>query len=329
MKQSRSNFKRIGLAFFCCSLGFGLAYADNNETINPPPADLFQVPTTPTTTRPPTEQVASQTPAEPIATPIPVEPEFPYSITQYAGFFIAFHNEVLRAGKPEGLSSASAIGYSIDRSSMYIRPEIVDGAKAFAVIAASKNPEFRAGIEGIISFTGKENLIARIKQTPDSLKNLPGYDAAINSARNATNSVFTDMSSSTAKIAQSAYDIQRLRWANTAIEKKPHLDAIAAASTATIVPENIDDNIFIGQNIGETQIKDKFVLAAALLIAGDENSALSLLDIGDNRSCTYRAYLNLRMCMAATRYPYEHSFCLARHSYSEMQSCTQTAVKAN
>jgi hypothetical protein len=69
------------------------------------------------------------------------------------------------------------------------------------------------------------------------------------------------------------------------------------------------------------------VLAASYRLLGDEVTATELLDKPMGRMCMNRVQLNVRQCIAASRYPYEHAFCLSQHSFGEALSCIKTSVR--
>lgn len=313
----------IGLAQI---LGSGRIYA---QAANPPsPIDTSPPETAPTGGSSAAPQVTFTLPATAPAAPVAPPPRHT-NMNELASHYLAFHDEAIRAALPISLSSHVQIDVSVDKSAAFMNPDTIDGAKAFAVLAASRSPTFRASIEGAITFVGREAFIEKIKADPASLKTMAGYDNALALSRSTISAAFARVSLSAAKIKQASYDIQRVeRWANTPLDKQVRLNAIAVSSRQDFTPRPINDNVYVETPIGDQSIHEKYVYAAALMIAGSQRDAMATLNIGDSRSCTFRAYLNLRQCVAATRYAWEHTFCHSEHGIREMQSCASSAVGA-
>jgi hypothetical protein len=51
------------------------------------------------------------------------------------------------------------------------------------------------------------------------------------------------------------------------------------------------------------------------------------LDKPLGRMCMNRVQLNVRQCLAASRHPFEHSFCLSQHSFGETHKCVSEVAK--
>jgi hypothetical protein len=76
---------------------------------------------------------------------------------------------------------------------------------------------------------------------------------------------------------------------------------------------------------------DRMVSLAALMAIGaplDKQADTESL-MRDPRlvSCVNSARLNMQMCNAATRQPYERSFCLAEHPLGEVAKCMAKVVR--
>ena len=321
----------IGLAQM---LGSGYIYAQPTATApidtSPPEAVTPAPTTTPIAAGNNAPQVTFTLPAATPNAPAPVAPPPRHTnMNELAAHYLAFHDEAIRAALPQSLASHVQIDVSVDKSAVFMNPDTIDGAKAFAVLAASRSATFRASIEGAITFVGREAFIEKIKADPASLKTMAGYDNAMALSKSTISAAFARVSLSAAKIKQASYDIQRVeRWANTPLDKQVRLNAILASSRLDFTPRPINENVYVEAPIGDLSINEKYVYAAALMIAGSQRDAIATLNIGDSRSCTFRAYLNIRQCIAATRYAWEHTFCLSDHGIKEMQSCATGALSA-
>lgn len=248
-------------------------------------------------------------------------------IYKLAGNFAEFISETSRAASNDGLSSAAKIDESVARSTTLTRASTIDGAKAYAVIAALRSSEFTGNIKSIANFGGKDALIAKLKSDPTSVRNIEGYLSARNFSSMALGSAYTSISKASAKINQAAYDLQLVKWSKIESPKEPRLNAVAQNWTKDVSFKPVSDYSFSYANGSNEPVNDKILVAAALVALGEGNEAINFLTPNSGKSCATRAYLNLRMCLAATRYPYEHTFCLAKHSYEEFNSCARSATK--
>lgn len=246
------------------------------------------------------------------------------SLNNMSKIYTAFGEETARASDINNYSSASSIASSVINSPNFTRVEMVDSAKAIAILAAIKSPSFRQGIDNIINFTGKDTIIAQLENNPALVKSIQGYDEAEGYASSATSQVFDKIENSAATLHQASYSMQKEAWSQAEQEKQPILDKIKETwenysdiAAVSYTPAPSSSNI---------QINDKIMAAAALYLLNDNEGMMRMLDIGSGKSCTFTAYLNLRMCIAASKYPYEHSFCLSQHAYSEPNNCAKEAV---
>jgi len=304
----------------------------NAQTATPPPTidtSPSEATQNPATSAAPQVTFTLPPPSPPVQATPAVPPPRHTNMNELASHYLSFHDEAVRAALSQSLSSHVQIDVSVDKSAAFMNPDTIDGAKAFAVLAASRSATFRASIEGAITFVGREAFIAKIMADPASIKTMAGYDNALAISNATMSAAFARVTLSAAKIKQASYDIQRNeRWANTPLDKQVRLNAIALSSQSDFTPRPIADSVYVDGPAGDLSIKEKYVYAAALMIAGSQRDAMAVLNIGDSRSCTFRAYLNLRQCIAATRYAWEHTFCLSDHGIKEMQSCSSAAVAA-
>lgn len=257
----------------------------------------------------------------------------PSELNRLAARFIGFVNETQNAAKDESLSNAENIANFVDNSPVLTRADTIDGAKALAIISASQSKEFVENVKNIANFMGSEVLIQKLKENPQLVKTIKGYEDAQSRANFSLETAFSKIDKSSAIIAQAAYDLQKQKWSIIASDKQPRLEATQVSWNKTI---NLNEADFskISEflnlettNSNSTLINDKLIIAAVILTLSNEEAALSHINMNSGKFCANNAYLNLRMCISATKYPYEHTFCLAKHAYSEFEACAKAATK--
>lgn len=237
----------------------------------------------------------------------------------------AFAHEAERAADSANISSAQSIGLSVISSELFARPEMVDGAKASAIIGGSKSPEFRKGISKIASEVGRNGLIERLTNSPSFVRSIPGYDEGQKYASLAVSPNFDKINNAAKSLHDVSYSMQKEKWSNVAQNKQPLLDGAKRAWESplpTVSYDKGDGN----QPSSTLLINDRTMAAAALLAIRADDNVIQMMGLNSAKSCTFAAYLNMRMCLSASKFPYEHTFCLSQHGQSEPNSCVQEAV---
>jgi hypothetical protein len=268
-------------------------------------------------------------------------PETPsyLSLINIAGYLPQFTSEAENAASKTGLSNAINIGNSIDRVPLLGRTETIDGAKAYAILAASQSQAFRNGIEQIGASYGRDGMIAKIIANPAMVRSIPGYSEAKTYAGTATGEQFAKIDTAAATVKKAAYDLQLQSWAKVAQDKQIHLTKMASNWNLPLQQSNFDPKsisytpVQLADTGTETNsgasianVNDDVIAAAALHILRADSETLTTMKIGSGSSCAYRAYLNSRMCMSATKYPFEHAFCISEHGQEEVKDCFAEAV---
>lgn len=142
--------------------------------------------------------------------------------------FLSFAAETVRAALPSSLTNAGQVIDSVDRSVTYLGPELAEGARATAVLAASVSPEFRAGIDRIGTPMGRDAFIARLKADPSFAATIPGADSARRQADGVLTAAFRQIEMSASTLHRQSYDLQRQRWTQVPVDKQARLAAVAA-----------------------------------------------------------------------------------------------------
>ncbi len=246
---------------------------------------------------------------------------------ELAGQFSALISESRRAAQSSSLASAREIAQSVDRSPRLTRASTIDGAKAYAVLAALHSTEFRENVTRVASELGHDNFKSRLSADPNAIRQIRGYSEAKSFAAGALGDAYTIINDSSAVIRQASYDLQRQQWSKVEQAKQPRLEAIALSWNAPARRDGVQTANFATNARNNEPINDKILVAAALSAIGDDAAALNALGRDSGKFCANRAYLNLRQCLAATRYAYEHTFCLSRHGYSDFSECAQSATR--
>ncbi len=245
---------------------------------------------------------------------------------QMAGIFSSFVNESANYSDKDNISSASSIGKSLESSAKHIHIEAIDGAKALALLAAFEVEEFTNGIIDVAKYEGKEVLVQKLIEDPHYVNSFAGYETAKNRASGYLGWALSRSKESSTKLTKFSYDSQKLGWAKVAGNTQARLDAIAISwdSPNTKYQFNISN---LGSSNVNVAIGDRILAASALVALGHESEAMEMMKIGGGKSCAKLAYLNLRQCVAATKFPFEQTFCMAKHSIDEYQGCIEKGLK--
>jgi hypothetical protein len=327
MKASTSKIVLTTIAMACTAIA-SFAIASNEGEAAPAvmtPADINSHITIRIAPELPKEQpklyASLNTPAGSMA------PSSSTEMYELAGQFSALISESRRAAESSSLASAHAIAQSVDRSPRLTRSSTIDGAKAYAVLAALRSSEFRSSVNQAANEMGREAFKAKISADPSAIRQISGYSEARSFASGALSDAYSIINASSAVIRQASYDLQRQQWSLVAQAKQPRLEAVATSWNAPVGRQGIQNVSFSNNTRGQEPINDKIMFAAALTAMDEHQNAINALGRDSGKFCANRAYLNLRQCLAATRFAYEHTFCLSRHGYSDFSECAQSATR--
>jgi hypothetical protein len=247
---------------------------------------------------------------------------------ELAGHFSALVKSSQISARDDSLANATKISENIANTPFYVNGEAIDGAKAIAIIAALNDSEFVNNAKQVSAFVGADNFATNLVTQPQNVRNLSGFNSAQNKAASSIALALDKIDAASNKIAQSSYDLQKQSWATIASDKRLHLDALARAKSANqSVFTPIHSTDLGTDQISTIAVNDRIIAAAALIAIGKENEAQNLIRLGTGASCADDTYLNLRMCISATKYPYEHAYCLANHAYRDVRQCVIKALK--
>lgn len=266
-------------------------------------------------------------PPEAIAAPPPVPVEVPaFDMAATAARFNALVGEAdrlttLRTLTPEAVQGALMSTARLSSSG------ISEGAASYAVLSASAHAPFASSLQTAVNLLGRDAVLERLKSDPEAFL---GLVASSNEAATIASGVMADslakMDKATQVLGDAAYSVQKEAWAQREMDPQLVLAAHRTASTspADISPLAASD---MRNTRAEIPLDKRFLVAAAYHILGDDVTSTKLIAKPAGKMCMNRVQLNVRQCLAASRYPYEHLFCLARHSFQESSGCVRDTIK--
>lgn len=267
---------------------------------------------------------ASQTAPTPPAAIVAPKPKF--DMVDAAARYVALVKEADRMTYPNALASES-IASALTTTARLSSKEITEGAGAYAALSVANDPAFRSGIETAVGLLGRDAALARLKESPATfLTMISGSANATKIASGAIAHSTSKLGAAQAKLSDAAYSLQKERWAMQEVDTQATLAAHRAAAVAPsgLTPFAASD---LPATMSDEPVHHRYVLAASYRLLGDDASATELLDKPLGRMCMNRVQLNVRQCVAASRFPFEHAFCLSQHSFGEALSCVKDSVK--
>ena len=204
---------------------------------------------------------------------------------------------------------------------------ISEGAASYAVLSASAHAPFASSLQTAVNLLGRDAVMERLKTDPEAFL---GLVASSQEAATIASGVMADslvkMDKASALLGEAAYSVQKEAWAQREVDAQLVLTAHRAASTSAVElsPLGASD---MRNTRAEVPLDKRFLVAAAYHVLGDDVASTKLISRTGGKMCMTRVQLNVRQCLAASRYPYEHLFCLSRHSFQESSGCVRDAIK--
>ncbi|OYU75893.1 MAG: hypothetical protein CFE32_12520 [Alphaproteobacteria bacterium PA3] len=266
-------------------------------------------------------------PSEAIAPPPPPPAEVPaFDMATTAARFNALVGEAdrlttLRTLTPEAIQGALMSTARLSSSG------ISEGAASYAVLSASAHAPFASSLQTAVNLLGRDAVMERLKTDPEAFL---GLVASSQEAATIASGVMADslakMDKASELLGEAAYSVQKEAWAQREVDPQLVLTAHRAASTSAVElsPLGASD---MRNTRAEVPLDKRFLVAAAYHVLGDDVTSTKLISRTGGKMCMNRVQLNVRQCLAASRYPYEHLFCLARHSFQESSGCVRDAIK--
>jgi hypothetical protein len=281
---------------------------------------------------PAAETVASTTVAAPAAeigvTPVAVveAPKPKFDMVDAAARYVALVKEANRMTYPNALASES-IASSLVITSRISSKDITEGVGAYITLSVANDPAFASGVQTAIGLLGRDVVLKRLQEDPAGLlAMISGSADASKIASGAEQGSMERLSAAQTTLSTAAYALQKERWAMQAVDTQATL---AAHRAAAITPSGLTPFVAtdLPASASEEPVNSRYVLAASYHLLGDDATATAMLDKPLGRMCMNRVQLNVRQCLAASQFPYEHAFCLSQHSFGEALTCVKDAVK--
>jgi len=308
----------------------GIASQDASGTQVPTPAASeppASAPAPESAPAPATSELPQTTlPVEAIAAPPPPAELPAFDMAATAARFNALVGEAdrlttLRTLTPEAVQGALLSTARLSSAG------ISEGAASYAVLSASAHAPFASSLQTAVNLLGRDAVMERLKTDPEAFL---GLVASSQEAATIASGVMADslvkMDKASALLGEAAYSVQKEAWAQREVDPQLVLTAHRAASTSAVElsPLAASD---MRNTRAEVPLDKRFLVAAAYHVLGDDVASTKLISRTGGKMCMNRVQLNVRQCLAASRYPYEHLFCLARHSFQESSGCVRDAIK--
>ncbi len=249
-----------------------------------------------------------------------------FDLNEAASRYVALVMEADRIATMKTLSP-EALQTSLRITSRMSSKGISEGAGAFAALTAASHSEFAASFATVVNILGRDAVIVRLKDNPDQLFGMiNGYGSAVKLSSGALSSSLEKLVRAETVLGEAAYSVQKEAWAQRAVDTQGTLAALRAEALA---PHGLDELTAwtMPPAISDDPLHSRHLLAASYILLGDQVSATEVLDRPLGKMCMNRVQLNIRQCVAASQFPYEHAFCLSRHSFGEASLCVKAATK--
>ncbi len=284
----------------------------------------------------------------------------------HAALYAAYAADV-EALNVSSVTTGRALTISTERIARHLNSDrLALGIIAYGAAWAATQDEFVSEVRNLEARMGRDALIAKLRSEIAFARSLPGGEQAAQIAARALLADATKIQEEGDAFKQAAYDWQKYAWAkvSTADSKARNaalrtlvapVPAADAAITLSALPEPIltpqtthlralsiqrhvrltnqstRDNVTWAEPIRAWSPIDRMVSLAALSAIGgpaDRKEDTEAL-MRDPRlvSCVNSSRLNMQMCNAATKQPYERSFCLAEHPLGEIAKCIAKTVR--
>ncbi|WP_085338925.1 hypothetical protein [Aquidulcibacter paucihalophilus] len=265
------------------------------------------------------------------------------------------------------ITTGRALTQSTERIARHLNSDrLALGIVAYGAAWAATQDEFVGEVRKLEARMGRDALIAKLRGEIAFARSLPGGEQAAQLAARALLADAAKIQEEGDAFKQAAYDWQKYAWAKvstadskarnaalrTLVAPVPATDLainFSALPEANLSPQSTQmrtlslqrsvrlstqsarDGINLAEPIRAWSPIDRMVSLAALSAIGgpaDRREDTEAL-MRDPRlvSCVNSSRLNMQMCNAATKQPYERSFCLAEHPLGEIAKCMAKTVR--
>ena len=288
-----------------------------------------------------------------------------------AAYYIDFRNDIDRVDAMAPRSAADT--REIHNILASHDPDMLSsGWIAYAALIAADNPTFAAAIKEAMQpkkirqseknrWSRRKNpgavsdappkFLTDLKNNPQSVRNLPGADAAIRDVISMAARDAMRVSQIGDKYIAEAYATQNQGWAKkkisdgtSRVQSALDYSYSKSHSPAPVLPASVDQGVRSpGLNNSERSwtptwssasangvasanagpILDRVLVLAARYAVGELNDPIvnGYAKNSNARRCIHMAKLNFDQCIAATRTPNEEIFCIGKHGLTEVSGC--------
>jgi hypothetical protein len=288
------------------------------------------------------------------------------TVGAHAALYAAYANDADSLAVRSVLSGA-ALTTNTERIARHLNSDrLALGIVAYGAAYAATNDQFVAEVRKAAEYFGRDAFIAKLRREYSYARVLPGGEEAAQLAARAVLADAAKIQTEGDDFKQAAYDWQALAWGTLStrdsvarnaalralvppppvpemtLKLSPLPEALTTptttearfaslATTSRIASSTNRSEIVLAEPIRAWSPVDRMVSLAALMAIGapiDKQADTEAL-MRDPRlvSCVNSARLNMQMCNAATRQPYERSFCLAEHPLGEVAKCMAKVVR--
>ena len=243
----------------------------------------------------------------------------------------------IQPGFPNGKAVADAVKVGASHDFR----QLESGMIAFAAMAALQEPAFTDGVERAARDEGREALIRRLLDQPESALYLPAAERAGARAAAALATRSRPLADDGRRVKQAAYDVQHQAWSKARVADAAGRLARAKQLSAASFQPTGDDKARLfnavasrpaaGFGDAPTPVLARALAVAALAVldqAGEDKAQALQPLLTETRSaaCLKMAKLNLFQCLAVAGPHYEDVFCLGQHAMIDPGQCVNEAA---
>jgi hypothetical protein len=284
----------------------------------------------------------------------------------HAALYAAYAADV-EALTINSITTGRALTVSTERIARHLNSDrLALGVVAYGAAWAATQDEFVSEVRKLEARMGRDALITKLRSEIAFARSIPGGEQAALIAARAILADAAKIQEEGDAFKQAAYNWQKYAWAKvstadskarnaalrTLIAPVPTREAavtLSALPEASVTPQTTQaratsiqrsvrlsnqtsrDGVTLPEPIRAWSPIDRMVSVAAFTAIGgnvDRKEDTEAL-MRDPRlvSCVNSSRLNMQMCNAATKQPYERSFCLAEHPLGEIAKCMAKTVR--
>lgn len=282
------------------------------------------------------------------------------ALERTAADYVRFREDVA-AIEAQPFTNAEVMREAHRRFAAHNSKALSSGWVAYAALVAADTPEFREALEEEVSskkkkgknkLSGADALFSDLNADPASIRSIKGADKAASRVLAMTAQDAKRIVDLGEAFKSQAYALQKTGWGKAkvppAAQRLSEADRFAKSRPAATPPTmaSVTENGVTapglsgadqlwkpewGKGGGSGRMNDADAealmnrvlgLAARYAVSGVNAKGVEVYARNDRADqCLYFASLTLKQCIAATRAPYEESFCLGEHALNDVAQC--------